>query len=281
MSTPSDIDRHDTADPADLLACAVEAARAAGGHALGNLHRRGEAVSRAAHDVKLKLDIECQHRAEAVIAAAYPAHRFMGEESAAERSSDSDDNNAASPYEWIVDPIDGTVNFSHGMPLWCCSVAVRRDRETLAGAVYAPAIGELYSATLDGPALCNGEPIVVSDINRLAAAMVTTGMDRLNEPGLAPFTFFNRIASHAQKARIMGSAALDLCFVARGRAEAYFEAEIFTWDVAAGGLIIRRAGGQTEILKACGQHKLRYLATNGHIHDELRALLTAPSSGNA
>ena len=110
MSTPS---------PADLLACAVEAARAAGHHAVKNESRRGEVAQSLAHDVKLNLDTECQRKAEAVIRNAFPNHAMLGEEGAS-------DGDASGPL-WIIDPIDGTVNFSHGLTYWCSSIAVQVD----------------------------------------------------------------------------------------------------------------------------------------------------------
>ena len=115
-----------------LLECAVHAVRTAGKHALDNRGRRTEIVKRTPHDVKLRLDIECQQKAEAAIRARFPTHAILGEE---------DESTGGSPvsnpeYEWIIDPIDGTVNFSHGLRRWCCSIAVRQGETMLAGAVY-------------------------------------------------------------------------------------------------------------------------------------------------
>jgi len=125
----------------DLLGCCIAAARGAGEHALSNEARRAEIVKKSSHDVKLALDIECQAKAEEVIRATYPSHLILGEEGGA--FSDSKD-----PM-WIIDPIDGTVNFMHGLPLWCSSVAVRVGGEVVAGAVYMPALQELFTATCE------------------------------------------------------------------------------------------------------------------------------------
>ena len=253
---------------ADLLKAAHAAALAAGQHAWRNRERRSEVVAAFAHDVKLRLDVESQEVAESVLRQHYPRHHIRGEESAA---SDAAPENAA--CEWIIDPIDGTVNFSHGLPLWCCSVAVRAGGRMRAGVVYAPALDECYSATDDGPAECNGRRLKVSAVDSLAAALVMTGLDKGIDPRLPPFEIFRTLSVSVQKARIMGVAALDLCRVAAGQADAYFENGIYLWDIAAAGLIVERAGGRSETLVELDGGRLRHLASNGHIHEALRNLL--------
>ncbi len=257
---------------ADLLACAVSAARAAGTHALANRHRRHEVYQRLHNDVKLQLDLECQQLATAVVRAAYPEHAVLGEEDAAVGVT----GGAETSYQWIIDPIDGTVNFSHGFPSWCSSVAVRRGDEVLAGAVFAPTHAELFTASADGPAACNGEPLHVSAVNGLADALVLTGLDKYGWHDTPPLHFFRRIADSVQRTRVCGSAALDICQVAAGRADGYFESGIYLWDIAAAGLIVQRAGGRAEsVARMDVPHRLRFIATNGHIHDRLRETLLA------
>jgi len=250
----------------ELLICAIEATRFAGHHALANIRRRQEVVSRARHDVKLQLDVECQAEAESFIRRQYPHHVIMGEESQASPQ-------AGNQLEWVIDPIDGTVNFSHGLPFWCCSIAVRHQGKSLAGAVYAPELDELYTASLEAPAQCNGRPIRVSSCNTLADAIVLTGMDKTNDPNIPPLELFRTIAAHTQKARILGSAALDMCHVAAGRAEAYFESGVYVWDVAAAGLICEQAGGQSELLRPLPDHRIQFLSTNRLIHAPLKDLI--------
>ena len=253
----------------DLLGCARETAMTAGRYALANAQRRRETIRVAENDVKLRLDVECQERAAEVIRGAFPEHAMLAEEDTPDSGGDE-----TSDYEWIVDPIDGTVNFTHGLPFWCCSVAVRRGENVVAGAIYAPAVDELFLATEDSEATCNGEPIRVSDIRGLDEAMVMSGLEKSVIPGLEAYTILNAIAANVQKGRVMGSAALDMCCVARGQAEGYFEAGIFTWDVSAAALIVRRAGGRTELLKhLAAPHRLCFLATNGHIHRALREIV--------
>ena len=248
--------------PGDLLACAVEAARAAGNHALTNIHRRHEVAQRLDHDVKLLLDSECQKKAEAVIRNGFPAHSILGEEGG---SFDAD-----AQVLWIIDPIDGTVNFMHGLPLWCSSVAVRVGGEIAAGAVYLPVMQECYTATAGGPALCNGQPIHVSETDRLSDAMVLTGLSKNGGENFHSFEVLKTVSAKIQKARIMGAAAIDICHVASGRADAYIEAGIYLWDIAAAGLIARQAGARTEVLEKFSDVRFRYLCTNGKIHDALK-----------
>lgn len=253
-----------------LISCAVSAARAAGAHALQNQHRRGEVIASFKHDVKLKLDVECQQIIEDIVLKTFPQHAFLGEESSKHETIDNE-------YVWVADPIDGTVNFTHGFPYWCTSIAVQRNGETVAGAVYAPALQELYTAEKDKEAFCNDTPVRVSKTAGLKQSMVMTGMDRDNEPGHEPYSIFRAIADNTQKARITGSAALDICQVAAGRADGYFESCIYLWDIAAAGLIAQQAGGQTEIIHYPSDniYRMRFIASNGIIHNELRALIKA------
>ncbi len=268
-----------------LLKCAVETAKKTGAHALQNLNRRGEVIQTSPHDVKLKLDVECQEIAEEYIRSQFPEHNILGEEDASlvsnheppvRHSSKSDGGSTInhSPYRWIIDPIDGTVNFSHGYIIWCTSIAVQYNGKTVAAAVFAPALDELYTASTDQVAMMNGQPISVSKIDSLANAMIFTGMDRTNVPGHEPYATFRAIADNVQKARISGSAALDLCRVACGQGEGFVESDIYIWDIAAAGYIIERAGGKAEVVKELEKpHQLQYIATNGLIHDELKQLL--------
>lgn len=255
--------------PSSLLATAIQAARRAGTHALSHRSRRREANLVARHDVKLQLDVECQAIATETILASFPDHAVLGEEDTPGAAAAA----VASPYEWIIDPIDGTVNFFHGNPYWCCSVAVRREGEMLAGCVYAPSMHLLFEGAVDQPSRCNGEPIAVSETQDLAAANVHTGADKDARPDSQPFRFFHRIATLVQRPRICGAAALDICQVAAGGADAFFEPSIYIWDIAAADLILRRAGGSGTVVRQFGRHRLAYLASNGRIHAPLVAAL--------
>ncbi len=249
--------------PQELLNTAVEAARSAGGYAHAEADRRMEVAERSRYDVKLLLDRESQTMAEEVIQRAYPEHAILGEEGRRDR--------AAADIVWVIDPIDGTVNFSHGMPNWCSAVAAMRGDEVVAGAVYVPPLDELYTATLDGPALCNGEPIHASPIRRFDESLVCTGLSKHMDERSPALGVLRNLALRSQKVRMMGAAAVDICHVACGRAEGYFEMGIYLWDVAAAGLIARRAGAVTRVIEQLGEYHMRYLCSTPAIADDLEA----------
>ena len=247
------------------LDCAVAAAQSAGRHALRHKRRQREVARRFAHDVKLVLDRECQTVAEGVIRRHFPRHGLLGEE----------DRQAAAPaaIRWIIDPIDGTINFFHGLPLWCCSIAVQVQGRTVAGAVFAPELEDCYTARTGRPALCNGRPIAVSTISRLKDAVISTGIAKESDGSPKHYHLFRALSANTQKVRIMGSAALDICHVACGKTDGFHESGIYLWDVAAGSLIVERAGGQAEILKSGPGHRVDFMASNGRINPAFKKLV--------
>ena len=244
-----------------LLDVCTEAARTAGEHALKNIHRRGEVAQHFDHDIKLVMDSECQHVAESIIHRHFPDHAILGEEGCIAKDH---------AFEWIIDPIDGTANYTRGLPSWCCSIAVRRDSEILAGCVFIPVLNECYTAAVDSAALCNGQPIHVSTVPTLEKATFFTGLTKDIDP--RSITFFSDMAHRASKIRILGSAAIDLCHVACGRSDGYFEAGLYLWDIAAAALIAERAGAVCTAWPRAEEHGLRFLGTNPHIHAAAREL---------
>jgi len=223
-----------------LLDVAICAAEAAGQHAFNHKERRNETTETFNHDVKLVLDVESQKAAEAVITREFPSHGILGEEDATPSQT--------SEYEWIIDPIDGTMNFSHGFEYWCSSVAVRHKNQVVAGCVYAPDFNATYTAHIEGQAKLNGSPIQVTTTDCLTRAMVFTGISKEMEtkPDLH-FSLFRTLALETKKLRINGAAALDLCRIADGTADGFFEGGIFLWDYAAAALIAERAGASIAV----------------------------------
>ena len=248
-----------------LQAVATLAARRAGEHVLGNLHRRADAKSVLRTDIKHKLDVEAQDIATSVIHAAYPDHLIFGEES--ETPCPPDDG-----YVWIIDPIDGTVNFFHGLHWWCCSVAVRYNGKTLAAAVFIPEHSEMFEAAHDGIATCNGIPIHVSEQSDPELSIMATGMGKWRNKEI-PLKIVRAITELVQRPRMMGAAAADICMVAAGRFDAFFESGIYLWDMAAAGLILERAGGICDVLAQYPNRRLAVLATNGKFHDTCKKVL--------
>ena len=145
---------------------------------------------------------------------------------------------------WIVDPLDGTTNYAHGLPIFCFSLALERVGEVILGVVYDPIREEAYVAERGGGATLNGEPIRVSDTDELIQALIATGFpyDRPKMP--EALELFGRFAAITRGMRRLGSTALDLCYVAAGRLDGYYERGIWAWDIAAGALILEEAGGK-------------------------------------
>ncbi len=244
-------------DPQRLLDVAASAAEVAGAHALRHYDRRACVLRSLEHDVKLELDVECQRIASEHVRAAFPDHAILGEEGGHDAPGGG--------YRWIIDPIDGTVNFTHGLPIWCCSIAVQHRGRTLAGAVKLPMLDELYTATADGDARCNGRTIRVSETPSMAAGMVYTGVLEHGQDGGESRRVFSRLATEFRKVRILGSAAVELCYIACGRGDAYIETTIHLWDLAAGELLIERAGGRCGVLARKSELCMSYCASNAHL----------------
>lgn len=237
----------------------MEAARAAGHHALENDHRRGETIELLDHDIKLVMDGECQRIAEAIIHRAFPDHAILGEE-----------GNVSTDHaiEWVIDPIDGTANYARGFPYWCTSIAAQRNGQTVAGCVVIPPFGEIYTATSNGPALCNGKPIAPAGTASIDRSILYTGLTKEIDP--RSVEFFGTMARRVSKIRVVGAAAIDICHVACGRSDAYFEAGIYLWDVAAAQLIAERAGAVCTAWPRNEPHGLRFLCSVPALHDILR-----------
>ena len=262
----------------DLLDCAVGAATAAGRHALGNSQRRKDALSITRHDIKLKLDVECQNVAVGMIHSRYPGAVVLGEEDQPTDRAHSDGVSANSEWselEWVIDPIDGTVNFYHGLPLWCCSIAARKAGKSLVGVVFAPELDVLYTATIETPSTANDKPIHVSDTSTIADALFLTSLNQKLDTDLSANDVLMHISGKVRKTRVLGAAALDICRVAQGQADAYWEPGNYTWDVAAAGLIARQAGGTVGALHMHQEpHRMSYLATNGLLYEDFSRILS-------
>lgn len=195
-----------------------------------------------------------------------PQCSILGEESGVTAGTNDE--------RWIIDPLDGTTNYAHHYPVFCVSIACEQNGVVVAGAIYAPMLDELYAAELGGGATCNGKPIHVSGIEEIREALVCTGfVPGRHDRNLGNFAV---VSAEAQAVRRDGSAALDLAAVAAGRFDAFWEFELKPWDVAAGALIVREAGGNVTAVDgtayACNGGSI--LATNGRIDAELRGLLT-------
>jgi myo-inositol-1(or 4)-monophosphatase len=252
------------------LACAIKAARAAGELMRRNLNAPKKINATSAHDVKLELDVRCQKLIERTLRAGFSKIALLGEEGV------SGDPN--SPRRWVVDPIDGTVNFTYGIPHACVSIALQIENhlaalyETVLGVVYDPFNDELWTALRGGPARLNGRVIRVSRRATLREAIISIGFAKSAGNLERTLPYFNRLVRRVRKIRLMGAAALGITYVATGRFDAYIERGIRLWDIAAGGLILECAGGDFFHEPVPGPYTYRMLASNGRLRRKLQSL---------
>jgi myo-inositol-1(or 4)-monophosphatase len=199
-----------------------------------------------------------------VIREDFPDHFLLSEEAGAIKMDSS--------YKWIIDPIDGTVNFAHGLPLCCVSIGVEQDGEMILGAVYNPFIKEFFFAQRGYGATLNDRKISVSDETSVSKACLVTGFPYtyLDQPN-GPLEIFSRLIRGGVPVRRLGSAAIDLCWVASGRFDGFYEHKLNAWDSAAGFLIVEEAGGRVSDFSGgtYSPYQPHIIATNGKIHDEL------------
>jgi len=244
------------------LETAVHAARAAGQLLKENFGKGLDVNAFEAHDIKLELDVRSQDLITGIILEAFPDHAIYGEEGIA--------GNQESPYQWIVDPIDGTVNFFYGVPHFCISIALRKAGEMMLGVIYDPMRDELWQVERGGPALLNGEPCRVSARTKLSDAVLSVGFAKNKNTIATGMPLFEKMIFKARKCRLMGSAALDLAYVASGRLDAYIESSVSLWDIAAGQLLVEAAGGKVETHpREDNPDKISIVASSGVINLDL------------
>jgi myo-inositol-1(or 4)-monophosphatase len=252
------------------------------------------------HDIKLELDVRCQKLIQRKLRAAFPGIAVLGEEGVA--------GDQAASWRWVIDPIDGTVNFAYGIPHACVSIALQRRfaapaadgreatapgvrvgaslhkrrqsaeaaaaaYETMVGVVYDPFANELWSATLGQPARLNGRIIHPSGRAKMAEAIVSVGFAKSKETLEQMLPTFHELLHRVRKIRIMGAAALAMTYVACGRFDAYVETGVRLWDIAAGGLILECAGGEFWRQPLQGRHRYAVIANNGLLRPKLQKLV--------
>lgn len=216
---------------------------------------------------------EYDNRSEDIIISGirtrFPDHEFLAEESGAS-------GNTSSNIRWIIDPLDGTVNFAHSIPIFCVSIAAEVNGEIECGVIYQPMIDELFTAVKGGGAFLNGTKLCVSQTARLNDAILVTGFPY--NVGINPdncIEHFSAFLRYGIPIRRLGSAALDLAYAAAGRFDGFWEARLNPWDVAAGMLLVREAGGRVSSYDN-SEYKIgdkRIVASNGYIHDEILDVL--------
>ena len=218
------------------LDVAVRAAREGGSILHQGLGRAREVNHKGFRDLVTELDLASQKKILGIIGEAFPDHRLIAEEG-------SQALDLSGPV-WIVDPLDGTTNFVHGLPIYGVSICLAVDGEPLVGAIFDPEREELFTARAGAGAALNDSPIRVTSISELDQALVVTGFAYDLEESLdRDLARFSRMLTHTQAVRRLGSAALDLAYVACGRMDSFWEEGLHPWDMAAGVLLVKEAGG--------------------------------------
>jgi len=252
----------------EFLSVCRTAAQAGGALLLewkGKFHVKEKAPS----DLVTEADLASQDRIREILLSAFPDHAFVGEEGEGVKSENSE-------YRWIVDPLDGTTNYVHGMPQYSVSVALAKGKEIVCGVVFDPESQECYEAMRGQGAFLNGERIQVSGITELSEALVAVSFSASIKRGSPQIDDFVELLTCTQAMRRMGSAALNLCYVAAGRLDSYWAWHTHSWDVAAGLLLVQEAGGSL-----CGfdtdeidiDHPKFIVASSPELREEMRTIL--------
>jgi myo-inositol-1(or 4)-monophosphatase len=247
-----------------FLEVAIETAREAGGILLQEFDRPVKISYKGEVDIVTQADRRSEEAVVTRLRTHFPSHAIVAEEGG---GSETD-----SPFRWHVDPLDGTTNFAHGYPCFAVSIGLEEGGELIAGVIYQPVSGEMFTAAKGEGAYRNGKKIQVSVIDKLATSLLVTGfpsVKRTQNPNIHYYWDFT-LRSHG--VRRDGSAALDLASVACGRFEGFWEFGLHSWDTAAGVLLVREAGGVVTRFDGqpyqLGDREL--LATNGHVHAEMK-----------
>lgn len=248
-----------------FLATAVEAVLRAGQIQLAQLGTDLQVSKKGTIDLVTEVDFACERMFRELIAQRFTGHQVVAEELGGNEP-------VRASHCWIFDPLDGTTNYAHGLPIFCSSLALEIEGQLTVAAVYDPSRRELFTATRGGGAFLNGAPLRVTDIGELVDSLLVTGFSYgVHEQRHGLVDLFGAFLGRAQAVRRLGSAALDLCYVAAGRFEGFWEQHLKPWDLAAGALLVREAGGRVTGIDG-GPFDVRaghVVATNGRVHDAM------------
>ncbi len=252
----------------DFLKIAEQACRESGQIQIQNLNQERQIEYKGAINLVTNVDKACEKAIVDLIQGNFPDHDILAEEGGGKRKD--------SPYKWIIDPLDGTTNYAHRYPLFCTSIALESQGEIVIAAVYEPNRQEMFLAEKGAGATCNGKKISVSSASTVNESMLATGFAyNIRETEDNNLNHFKKLVLSAQALRRDGVAAADLCDVAMGRFDGFWELNLFPWDVAAGFLIVEEAGGRVTDFRGSKfeVYSKQILATNDHIHDEMIEIL--------
>lgn len=259
--------------PPSFLATAIEAVIRAGDIQMAHFGRDIRVDKKGAIDLVTEVDLQVEREFRAMVAERFSDHTVLGEEfgSAADL--------AATPrFCWVFDPVDGTTNFAHGLPIFCSSLALEIDGVPAVGAIYDPTRRELFTAERGAGAWLNGAPLRVSGAGVLMDALLCTGFPYSVQQHVDSMVgLFGAFLSRSRAVRRLGSAAIDLAYVAAGRLDGFWEESLHPWDVSAGALIVEEAGGQVTSLtgEAFQSREGSIIASNGVVHDQMLDVIRA------
>jgi myo-inositol-1(or 4)-monophosphatase len=261
----------------DFLAVALEAAHR-GGAELLDWQSRFSPKEKGPKDLVTEADVASQKAIRDILLGAFPDHDFLGEEEAAERVGRGLPAIPArgSEYRWIVDPLDGTANYVHRLQTYAVSIALQQRNELVLGVVYDPVSEECFTARRGEGALLNGLPLKTSACRRLDQAMIAVSFSSNVERGSIEITRFVEALHSCRSVRRLGSAALNLSYLAAGRLDAYWATSVHAWDVAAGFLLVEEAGGKITAIdgKMVDIESPQFLATaNTELHELMLGVL--------
>jgi myo-inositol-1(or 4)-monophosphatase len=247
-----------------MLDFAVSVAREAGRLLLDRIGSITDITHKGAINIVTDVDLASEELIRDRIATHYPRHQVLAEEGGLAESS--------SEYRWVIDPLDGTTNYAHGLPIFCVSIALELRGESIIGVVYDPMRDELFAAERERGATLNNRPIKVSSTSEILQSLLSTGFPYdIKTSNLTNLDHWANFAMNAQALRRLGSAALDLCYVACGRFDGFWELSLNPWDMAAGALIVAEAGGRVTDFKGdrFSNYKPEVIASNGLIHERM------------
>jgi myo-inositol-1(or 4)-monophosphatase len=253
-----------------MLDTAIAAAREAGAFLIENVGRVRSIEIKKGEERNLVSEIDKGSEALIIrrIKEKYPDHAVLAEESG--------ESGTGAEYTWVIDPLDGTTNYLHGIPIFSVTIGIERRGELIAGVIYDPNRDELYTAELGGGAFCNGKKISVSTQSTLISSVLVTGFpyDVATNPGKL-IQHFEGFLMESRGLRRLGSAAIDLAYVAHGWFDGYYEGHLNAWDMAAGVLLVREAGGRVTDFhgKPIDIRQKTIVASNGLIHEAMLAVL--------
>src|SRR6059036_1381967 len=244
------------------LDAAGKAACAAGEMLRHNFGKPMQVNQSTKHDIKLEIDVRAQELITQSLLKEFPQHALYGEEGIV--------GDQASEFQWVVDPLDGTVNYYYGIPHYCVSIALRRKAEIIVGTIYDPIRDELWTVQKGAAPKLNDREFRVSERADLAESIVSVGLSKTGVTIEAGIPLLQTMVHRARKCRLLGSAALDMAYVACGRLDAYIEQVISLWDIAAGWLLVENAGGTVDLRpRADMKDKYSIVASNGVINLKL------------